>query len=175
MRSFNVIVQIVCLVGLAFFIGMSDLKAQQPPPNQNLLMVDANQRVIGHVVKRMSAGDRAQVMLDLPGLEDMFLVNVYRYRIDHITHPFVFFQSRDCSGSAYLSASNGDNDDIPVSAIAGVNQTLYMSDSSASVLRTIASKLSGNGCEEVTMDIESLDAILVTDLGLEYLPPYTIE
>jgi hypothetical protein len=62
-----------------------------------------------------------------------------------------------------------------VSAIAGENQTLYMSDSSASVLRTIASKLSGNGCEEVTMDVESLNAVFVTDLGLEYLPPYTIE
>ena len=175
MKSFRSVLQIFLLTGVVFFAGMDSPVAQQFSTTQDLLMVDTNHRVIGHVVKLMSIGDRAQVVLELPGLTETVLVNVYRYRIDHVTHPFVYFKSRDCSGSVYLSASASENNVVPATAIAGENQSLYISDGNASVMRTVGSMLSGRDCVTVTMDIEALNAELIADLGLEYLPPYTVE
>lgn len=175
MKLFHSVLHRLAIVGIVFFAGITSLEAQKPASENNLKMIDANHRVIGSVVRMTYSGDRAQVALELPDLADSLIVVVYRYSIHHITHPFIYFESQNCSGPAYLSASISEKSLIPASAIAGRNQSLYISDESAKTIRSIGSILNNHDCKEITMETEVLNAVYVTDLADEFVRPYTLE
>ncbi|MEE9413413.1 MAG: hypothetical protein V3V22_10225 [Methylococcales bacterium] len=166
---------LLAITASIFFAGIAEMPAREIISDNHLSMLDANQHTIGSIVRVMSSGDRAQVALELSGLTETFIVEVHRNKIKHLTHPFVYFESQNCSGATYLSASISENSLIPASAIAGENQTFYISDDTPKTIRSINSILGNNGCEKMPMDIEVINAVSITHLAFEYQPPYTLE
>ncbi|MBW1939193.1 MAG: hypothetical protein JRI67_10610 [Deltaproteobacteria bacterium] len=170
MKNKKMMLAALCLCVLSM-LGVNKSLSTAGDITSALVAVDSEGKEIGKVLRTYAGLERVQVAIAVEDLTVMFFVGTDVF--SHPTRPFVFFETDDCSGLAYISANASTSFGTPA-AVAGPEETLYIGDPDTVLTRPIRSVLYIDSCVAIDYMIEVMDASPALELGREFTPPYTV-
>jgi len=142
-----------------------------PSELAQMMAIDATGDEIGQVVRMDFALERMQVAYEVDN-ELVFIV-VQKDSFTHGLSPLVFFESADCSGTAYMTVPRDDAFGR-AAAVAGPNGTLFLGEVETAQNRLLGSALWSDECRVFEAEMDVIAATPHQDLELEFTPPYTV-